>query len=71
VEQLIRGALGEQLTLDGGNATAQWLDAERAADAARSRFGSAAVQPATLLNPPGWFDRGESELSPESGNESG
>jgi DNA polymerase IV len=81
MEQLIRGAQGEQLTLDGGGAAAHWPNAERAADAARSRFGSAAVRPAALLgvpglnspglNPPGWSDRGESQLSPESGSESG
>jgi len=52
VEQLVRGAGVEQLTLDGGNA-ANWPDVERAADAARSRFGNAAVCPATLLNAPG------------------
>src|SRR5262249_51161541 len=50
VEHLIRGAVGEQFTLDGGRIAGQWPDAERAADAARSRFGDAAVRPATLLN---------------------
>ncbi len=45
VEQLVTG--GEQLTLD--EAASGWSDAERAADAARSRFGPAAVRPATLL----------------------
>lgn len=48
VEQLVRGGLAEQLTLDGGEAN--WSDAERAADAARSRFGAAAVRPAALLD---------------------
>lgn len=48
VEQLVRGAGGEQFTLDGSDA--RWPDAERAADAARSRFGSAAVRPAALLD---------------------
>jgi DNA polymerase-4 len=57
VEQLIRGVAAEQLTLDGG-VSAHWPDAERAADAARSRFGSAAVRPATLLDTPGSSDRG-------------
>jgi DNA polymerase-4 len=71
VEQLLRDAAGEQLTLDGGSATAHWPDAERAADAARSRFGSAAVRPATLLSAPGWSDRAEFPFSPESGNEIG
>ena len=51
VEQLVQGAGTEQLTLDGGGAN--WSDAERAADAARSRFGSAAVRRAALLNT-GW-----------------
>ncbi len=70
VEQLIRGVVGEQLTLDGG-ASAHWPDAERAADAARSRYGSAAVRPAALLDTPGSSDRGQSPLSPESGSEIG
>ncbi|HEX2300440.1 MAG TPA: DNA polymerase IV [Pseudonocardiaceae bacterium] len=47
VEQLVRDAGAEQLTLDGGEAN--WSDADRAADAARSRFGSAAIRPAALL----------------------
>ncbi len=71
VEQLIRGVAGEQLTLDARSVTAHWPDAERAADAARSRFGGAAVRPATLLDTPGWSDRGESRLFPETGNEIG
>ena len=50
VEQLVGGGATEQLTLDGADAS--WPDAERAADAARSRFGSAAVRPATLLDAP-------------------
>jgi DNA polymerase-4 len=70
VEQLIRGVAAEQLTLDG-DVSAHWSDAERAADAARSRFGSAAVRPATLLDTPGSSDRGQSQLSPESGSEIG
>jgi DNA polymerase-4 len=70
VEQLIRGVAAEQLTLDGG-VSAHWPDAERAADAARSRFGSAAVRPATLLDTPASSDRGQSQLSPESGSEIG
>ncbi|MDQ3761749.1 MAG: DNA polymerase IV [Actinomycetota bacterium] len=49
VEQLAGGAAAKQLTLDGDKA-ASWPDVERAADAARSRFGSAAVRPATLLD---------------------
>jgi DNA polymerase-4 len=77
VEQLVRGA-SEQLTLDGLRGhweadliTASWPDAERAADAARSRFGSAAVQPATLLNiPERPGSRGKTAL-PESGNHFG
>ncbi|MGH3793925.1 MAG: DNA polymerase IV [Pseudonocardiaceae bacterium] len=51
VEQLVTGAAAEQLTLDGGEAN--WSDAERAADAARSRFGSTAVRPATLVSTSG------------------
>ncbi len=58
VEQLVGGAAVEQLTLDGnanwGNVN--WPDAERAADAARSKFGSAAVRLATLLEAPGRSD---------------
>ncbi|MGQ0775015.1 MAG: DNA polymerase IV [Pseudonocardiales bacterium] len=48
VEQLVRGVVAEQLALDGEKAN--WPDAERAADAARSRFGGTAVRPATLLD---------------------
>jgi len=47
VEQLVRDGMAEQLSL--GDADTGWSDAERAADAARARFGSAAVRPATLL----------------------
>jgi hypothetical protein len=84
VEQLVRGAATEQLTLDGSNVggsvrgsweanrtTANWSDAERAADAARSRFGSAAVRLATLLETPARSGRGETQLFPESGNQIG
>ncbi|MDQ3825935.1 MAG: hypothetical protein M3325_09445, partial [Actinomycetota bacterium] len=74
VDQLSRGGSGEQLTLDGANGAglrAHWSDAERAADAARSRFGSAAVRPATLLDGPGHAAGRRAELSPESGNEIG
>lgn len=39
----------EQLTFAGGEP--RWRDAEVAADVARSRFGSAAVRPASLLTP--------------------
>ncbi len=66
LEQLVGGAAAGQLTLDGnanwGNANwgnANWPDAERAADAARSKFGSAAVQLATLLDAPGRSDPGD------------
>ncbi|MGH3942439.1 MAG: DNA polymerase IV [Pseudonocardiaceae bacterium] len=51
VEQLVGGVVAEQLTLHGEQAN--WSDAERAADAARSRFGSTAVRPAALLDGPG------------------
>ncbi len=64
VEQLIGGTGAEQLTLDGANAN--WPDAERAADAARSKFGSAAVVLATLLDAPGRSDPGDNRLSPET-----
>lgn len=74
VEQLVHGVVSEQLTFDGAAGAgmrAHWSDVERAADAARSRFGSAAVRPATLLDAPGSVDGGESQVSPESGNEIG
>jgi DNA polymerase IV len=61
LEQLVGGAVAEQLTLDGVNANwgnANWPDAERAADAARSKFGSAAVRLATLLDAPGRSESG-------------
>ncbi|MQA14463.1 MAG: DNA polymerase IV [Pseudonocardiaceae bacterium] len=48
VEQLMAGGGTEQLTLQ--ETGPGWSDADRAADAARSRFGSAAVRPATLLD---------------------
>jgi DNA polymerase-4 len=48
VEQLVSGAAAaEQLTLDGDDR--DWAQADRAADAARSRFGAGAVHPAALL----------------------
>lgn len=47
VEQVRGAGSAEQLTLDGAGAA--WRDAERASDAVRSRFGSAAVCPATLI----------------------
>ncbi|MGH3852343.1 MAG: DNA polymerase IV [Pseudonocardiaceae bacterium] len=62
VEHLVRGAATEQLTLDGAGANwggANWLDAERAADTARSRFGADAVRPATLLEAPARSGRGD------------
>jgi DNA polymerase-4 len=48
-----------------------WPDVERAADAARSRFGSSAVHPATLLETSGRPGSGETPLSPKSRNEIG
>jgi DNA polymerase-4 len=80
VEQLVRGAAAEQLALEGGSVrgnlgtnstSASWPDAERAADAARSRFGSAAVQLATLLDTPGRSGRRGTQFSPESANQIG
>lgn len=47
VEQLVTGGVAEQLTLH--DRSSDWSDAERAADAARARFGAVAVRPATLL----------------------
>ncbi|MGH3980511.1 MAG: DNA polymerase IV, partial [Pseudonocardiaceae bacterium] len=47
VEQLLAGPATEQLTLDDPGPG--WSDAERAADAARARFGSTAVRPGTLV----------------------
>jgi DNA polymerase-4 len=52
-------------------ASANWAGAERAVDAARSRFGDGAVRLASLLADPGGSDREQANLSPESGNESG
>jgi DNA polymerase-4 len=82
VEQLVRGAVAGQLTLlDGGGrhsgthpgagneSRANWSDAEHAADAARSRFGSAAVRLATLLETPARSGRGDTRFSTESGNQ--
>ncbi|KID28033.1 nucleotidyltransferase/DNA polymerase involved in DNA repair [Prauserella sp. Am3] len=53
VEGLSDGDVAEQLSFDTPSLTAEprWRDAERAADDARSRFGSAAVRPASLLSP--------------------
>ncbi len=69
IEQLVRGAVAEQLTLDGGEAN--WPDAERAADAARSRFGSAAVRPAALVNT-GWRPPLQhADMPPETGTHIG
>lgn len=64
VEQFVRGGAAEQLTLDGDNG-ASWPDVERAADAARSRFGSAAVGLATLLDAPGRQAGGRARWSVE------
>lgn len=69
VEQLLKGVPAEQLTLDGDNAN--WPDAERAADAARSKFGSAAVRLATLLDAPERSDEGDSRPLPETSEQIG
>lgn len=51
-EQLLAAnVVVEQLALD--DRERGWRDAERAADALRSRFGEAAIRPATLLGGPG------------------
>ncbi|MGH3450444.1 MAG: DNA polymerase IV [Haloechinothrix sp.] len=47
VDGLTDGRGGEQLRFDGGQP--RWRDAEVAADIARSKFGTAAVTPASLL----------------------
>ncbi|MFF4596562.1 DNA polymerase IV [Amycolatopsis sp. NPDC001319] len=49
VEGLDTGEGGEQLQF--ASAEPRWRDAEVAADVARSKFGSAAVRPASLLTP--------------------
>ncbi len=71
VEQLAGAGAAEQLTLDDGEtgwgtklAPANWPDVERAADAARARFGSAAVRPATLLDTPEVSEQGENAALP-------
>ncbi|MGH3935675.1 MAG: DNA polymerase IV [Pseudonocardiaceae bacterium] len=69
VEQLVGEAAAEQLTLDGGNpngGNTHWTDAERAADAARSKFGSAAVRLATLLDAPRRPESGDNWPSSET-----
>jgi DNA polymerase-4 len=62
VEQL-GDDLGEQLALDAPERG--WREADLAADQARSRFGSAAVRPASLLGPRPHWSR-ISELRPDS-----
>jgi DNA polymerase-4 len=48
IEQLVEGDDGEQLMFDAPERG--WRDAEQAADQARTRFGRAAVKPASLLS---------------------
>jgi DNA polymerase-4 len=48
MEQLTEGSGGEQLALDAPEHG--WRDADTAADQARSKFGSAAVRPASLID---------------------
>jgi DNA polymerase-4 len=69
VEQLVTGTVAEQLTLDG--ARANWSDAERAADAARSRFGSSAVRPATLTSPSEPSATARADMPTETGTPTG
>ena len=84
VEQLVRGSVTKQLPLLGGDGRhggsdpgvaqgnrANWSEAEQAADAARSRFGGAAVRLATLLETPVRSGRGEVRLTTESGTQIG
>lgn len=47
IEQLVEGDGGEQLMFDAPERG--WREAEQAADQARSRFGRAAIRPASLL----------------------
>jgi DNA polymerase-4 len=49
VEQLSGGEAAEQLSF--ATAEPRWRDAEVAADVARSKFGAAAVRPASLISP--------------------
>jgi DNA polymerase-4 len=49
LEQIVEGESGEQLMFDAPERG--WREAEQAADQARSRFGSAAIRPASLLSP--------------------
>ncbi|MEU5692505.1 DNA polymerase IV [Actinosynnema sp. NPDC020468] len=50
IEGLLEGDEGEQLSLD--TPERGWRDADQAADQARSRFGTAAIRPASLLGAP-------------------
>ncbi|EHR62185.1 DNA polymerase IV [Saccharomonospora cyanea] len=49
VEGLTGEGEAEQLSLDDAQPVSRWRDAEVAADIARSKFGAAAVRPASLL----------------------
>lgn len=49
LDGLADGTVGEQLSFDAPEP--RWRDAEVAADVARSRYGAAAVRPASLLSP--------------------
>lgn len=49
LEQIVEGESGEQLMFDAPERG--WREAEQAADQARSKFGSAAIRPASLLSP--------------------
>lgn len=48
-EGLVGAEQPEQLSLDDARPVSRWRDAEVAADVARSKFGAAAVRPASLL----------------------
>jgi DNA polymerase-4 len=48
VEGLDDGGAGQQLTFE--SCEPRWRDAEVAADVARSKFGAAAVRPASLIS---------------------
>ncbi|QQQ75061.1 DNA polymerase IV [Saccharothrix sp. 6-C] len=65
IEQLVEGDDGEQLMFDAPERG--WREAEQAADQARSRFGTAAIRPASLLSQ-GPTRSGHDEPKPDRGD---
>jgi len=65
IEQLVEGDDGEQLMFDAPERG--WREAEQAADQARSKFGTAAIRPASLLGQ-GPGRSGHDEPKPERGD---